>query len=113
MAKKAWRVQPGLCGKFSAFPVLLFVFRGNRAAALAFAGILPGATVIAGLTAALAFAGVLAFAIVLRSLRFLLIGFCVVVLSFQCGAGRESSNHGAECESKFSTVHVFSLLEGF
>jgi len=112
MAKKAWRVKPGLRGKLSEIPVLLFVFRGNSAAALAFAGILSRATVIAGLTAALPFAGVLAFAVVFGGLG-LLGGFGCVVLSFQCGARRESSNHGAECESKFSTIHVFSLLEGF
>jgi len=58
--------------------LLLVLFRRNCATALALAGILAGATVVARLAAALALAGILALAIVLCLLRRLGLLGCIV-----------------------------------
>jgi hypothetical protein len=87
----------------------------NGAAALAFAGVLAGATVVAGLAAALTFARILALTIVLGllGLGFLWRG----VVAQKCGPCQQTCCRGSESYGKFSAIHslppfVVLILDG-
>ena len=84
----------------------MIVGLGRLAAALAFAGILSRAAVIARLAAALTLAGVFALAVVLRYLCFLRF----VVLPEERGPGNQTRSRGSESDGKFSAIHQTASL---
>src|SRR5438105_15115132 len=88
---------------------LALLLRGNGAAALTLAGVLPLAAVIAFFATTLALAGVHALAIVLGGLSLLGAGLWFVILSEGSACGQTCDSR-AECDPKLSAIHVFSFV---